>query len=93
MKGNIINAIRQSDGMTVRCTTNNMQCQIQMHMVEDSGHFWHMKWCQFRPYETRYVSYQSYHAMRCINLITSCSPIHDLQLSVWVSFYYESCCM
>jgi len=36
---------------------------------------------------------KSYHSMHFINLIMICSPIHDLQLSVWVSFYYESSCI
>ena len=88
IKGKIINAIKQSDSMTVRCTTNNIRCHIRMHLVEDSDHFWHMKRCQFLPHETRYVSYQSYHAMKCIN-IAFCSQVHDLQLSVRVSLHYE----
>jgi hypothetical protein len=93
MKRKIINTIRQSNSMTVRYTIDNMQCQIRMSLIEDSGHFWCMMWCQFLPYETRYVSYQSYHTMCSINIIMFCSPIHDLQLSVWVSFYYEPSCI
>jgi hypothetical protein len=68
-------------------TTNNMQHQIQMCLAEDGVHFQHTMYCQFVPRKTRYVSNQQYHDMHHINIITSCSLVRDLQLSVWVSFY------
>ena len=61
-------------GMILRRTTDNMQRRLQKCLVEDCGHFWHIK-------------FNMRQSMRPINTVTSCSSVRDLQLHILGSFH------